>query len=250
MALKAKLTKDEFEQLAEAQRGLYKESGNDYLLDAEGVEDVTGLKSALDSERKARAEAEKGLKAEREKFKDVDPEKYAAFLAAEETRETDELKSKGQIDELIEKGKAREKKLVEDWQAKYDALQRELNDVLVDQRLRSAFEKAGVIPDRIDDAVMLTKPSVKLTDKREIQILKDGTPLDASVETYAKELLKEAKPWLYQASGAAGSGAPSNQNGGANGKKTVTRKQLADMVPAAASAVMADARAGKVQLVD
>ena len=53
MALKDTLTADEFKGLDEGVRGLYVEKGGSYLLDVEGREDVSGLKSALEKERAA-----------------------------------------------------------------------------------------------------------------------------------------------------------------------------------------------------
>lgn len=74
MALKAQLDKEEdFNSLPEAVQSEYKKVEDDagvrWLLDTEGVEDVTGLKSALDKERKTRRDTEKllrklGLKAD------------------------------------------------------------------------------------------------------------------------------------------------------------------------------------------
>jgi hypothetical protein len=64
MALKARL--DTLDGLPDAIKSEYKEvkEGEEtyYMLDAEGVEDVSGLKSALQKERKSRGAAEKALK--------------------------------------------------------------------------------------------------------------------------------------------------------------------------------------------
>lgn len=67
MALKAQLDKEEdFNALPEAVRSEYKKVEDDegvrWLLDAEGVEDVTGLKSALEKERTTRRTTEKFLR--------------------------------------------------------------------------------------------------------------------------------------------------------------------------------------------
>jgi hypothetical protein len=256
MALKKSYTKAEFEALPETTRRFYIDEkvyvadGENFKLDAEGVEDVTGLKTALQKEREARAQHERDLKAEREKLAGIDIDEYQRLKAEADSKENDDLKAKGKIDELIEKGKLREKQLNETWQTKFDNLTSELNTLRVDHRLRKAFEDGGVISDRIDDAVLHAKQVVKLTERGDLQILdKDGTPLDASIETYAKDLLKEAKPWLYQASGAGGSGAQNGTNG-AGGLRTIKRADLPNMAPAATAAAMADVRAGKAQLVD
>jgi hypothetical protein len=223
MAYKRNLTKAEWELLPETTRKfltdekVYVADGENFKLDADDSEDVTKLSAAIKKERDVRAQFEKDLKAEREKFKDVDLEKYNQFVVDAEAKETDELKSKGKIDELIEKSKLREKGINDGWQKKYDELLAQHDKLRVDHRLRKAFEDGGVIPDRIDDAVELTKKVVRLTDKGELEVLDgpDGSPLDASLDIYAKELLKEQKPWLYAASDAAGTGAQNGTHGSA-----------------------------------
>lgn len=54
MALKLKLTKEEYDKLDEGIRGLYGEQDGGYVLSVEGIEDTTGLKNALAAERKER----------------------------------------------------------------------------------------------------------------------------------------------------------------------------------------------------
>jgi hypothetical protein len=217
MGYKKTLTKAEWEALPETTRQVltdqkvYVADGDNWKLDADDSEDVTKLSAAIKKERDARAQLEKDLKAEREKISGVDLEEYNRLKAEADAKETDELKSKGKIDELIEKHNKEKKAIHDTWQKKYDDLTADFNTLRVDHRLRKAFEDGGVIADRIDDAVELTKKVVKLTDKGELQVLdEDGSPMDASLDIYAKELLKERKPWLYAASGAGGTGA---QNG-------------------------------------
>src|ERR1051325_6554289 len=112
MALKASLTKAEFEALPDATRELYKTNnvyvpdGENWKLDAE-TEDVSGLKSALKKEREAAAEAKRLLAVEQAKFKNVDAEEYARLKAEAESKENEDLKSKGQIDQIIEKHNAK-----------------------------------------------------------------------------------------------------------------------------------------------
>lgn len=224
MVLKAKLAKVDFDKLEDPVKVFYKQAGDDYVLDAEGVEDVSGLKSALEKERKAAADAAKALKAEQEKYSGVDTEEYKRLKAEAESKENDELKSKGKFDEYIEKQNLKVKQLNEEWQKKLEAVQNELITFKVDNKLRDALVKGGVMTDRLDDAVDLTKRVVKLNDKGDLQIFdKDGSPLDASLETYAKELLKEQKPWLYAASGAGGTGAQNGTSANGAGKKTRPR---------------------------
>jgi len=217
MGYKKTLTKAEWEALPETARQalteqkVYVADGENWKLDADDSDDVTKLSAAIKKEREARAQAEKDLKAERDKLSGVDLERYNQLIAEADAKETDELKSKGKIDELIEKHNKEKKAINDGWEKKYNDLTADFNTLRVDHRLRKAFEDGGVIADRIDDAVELTKKVVKLTDKGDLQVLDDdGSPMDASLDIYAKELLKERKPWLYAASNAGGTGA---QNG-------------------------------------
>ena len=59
MALKLKLTADEHKSLDEGIKGLYEEKDGAFVLGVDGIEDTSGLKSALDKERKARSDYEK-----------------------------------------------------------------------------------------------------------------------------------------------------------------------------------------------
>src|SRR4051794_29374504 len=103
MALKAKLTKAEFEKLGDSLKEHYKASGDDYVLDAEGVEDVSGLKSALDKEKKERRELRVKLDAEAEKWKDLDPERAREALKAIADLDEKKLVDKGEFDRLLKK---------------------------------------------------------------------------------------------------------------------------------------------------
>jgi anti-sigma28 factor (negative regulator of flagellin synthesis) len=59
MALKFIVTKAEFEKLEEASQALYRESGDDFQLDVDGVDDGKELKEALRKEREERYEAKR-----------------------------------------------------------------------------------------------------------------------------------------------------------------------------------------------
>lgn len=78
---------DRLEDLPEAARSFYVETGDGrFRLDAEGIEDVSGLKSALEKEREAR----KALKAELAALKPEVDAPEAAAAAAAESEEADE----------------------------------------------------------------------------------------------------------------------------------------------------------------
>jgi len=80
--LKAEL--DSLDGLDDSLKGLYVEQDGKFRLDAEGV-DNSGLKSALEKERKAARDAENRRKDLEARFKDIDPERYAELLKKAKT---------------------------------------------------------------------------------------------------------------------------------------------------------------------
>jgi len=258
--LKKSLTKAEWEALPEPSRKFYETEkvyvadGENWKLDAE-TEDVSGLKSALQKERDAAAKLEREKRELAEKYKDVDPVKYAELIAAAEQKESDELKSKGKYDEWIEK----QTKKHNDALAAKDAIiatkDAELDRVIIENGLRRMFEDGGVLPERMEDAMdhMRANRRAKRNEKGQLVILdEDGeTPLDASPEVFAKQLFKEKKPWLYAPTGNGGSGADAGAHTNGNGgKPTKTRAEAASLSPNDKAAFMEQVSLGKAVLTD
>ena len=77
MALK--LTLDSLDGLDDGVKSLYAEKDGKYRLDVEGIEDTSGLKSALEKERTARRELEKRAKAA---LSEDDMENLAHWIAS------------------------------------------------------------------------------------------------------------------------------------------------------------------------
>lgn len=259
MAYKRNLTKVEWEALPEAARTFFTEQkvyvadGENWKLDADDSEDVAKLTAAIKKERDARTQFEKDLKAEREKFKDVDPAKYAELMSKQQEAEDNELKAKGKIDELLQKQREALELKLSDQKKKYEeqitSLNTQLDEVIIDQTLRSAYEKAGMIPDRIDSGVKLTRDKAQRKDGKMLLLDDTGTVLDMSPENYAKELVKTSMPWLFQGTNAAGTGADNGTHANGGGK-AYKRADWEKMAPAQQSAVMAEVRSGKAQLVE
>ena len=244
MAHKKSLTKAEWDALPEAKRKffedekLYIPDGDNWKLDAEGIEDVSGLRSALQKERDAKALAEKARKDAEARLEGVDLGEYQALKAEKDKRETDDLAKAGKSEEIIQKLKDQHAAEKKNWEAKLADKDRELDSVYIDDRLHKVFAEAGVLPDRLGDAVSLVRSRAKRTDKGEMILFdEDGTTqLDISPEVFAKEVFKEKKPWLYQASGTGGSGANGGGTGASgNGKKTMLRSEWAKLTPQASS---------------
>jgi Txe/YoeB family toxin of Txe-Axe toxin-antitoxin module len=96
MALK--LIIDKLEDVDEALRPLYEEKDGKFQLAVEGIEDASGLKKALNSERQQRAAFEKKVKAWEALGKT--PEEIAELTAAAQQAEEDKLKGAGEWEKL------------------------------------------------------------------------------------------------------------------------------------------------------
>lgn len=72
MALKKKLSKEDYEKLSAHLKTEYIEDGEGYKLDIDGDEDTGALKRAKDREAQLRKEAEKELKEAREKLAEIE----------------------------------------------------------------------------------------------------------------------------------------------------------------------------------
>lgn len=252
MALKAKLTKAEFEKLAEPLKEHYKASGDDYILDAEGVEDVSGLKSALQKTKEARDALKLQLEAEAEKFKDIDPVRAREALKTLHELDEKKLVDKGEYDRLLKKRSDEFDVREAESQQKMADLNKRLDTYELINPVRDAALKAGVLPKSLDLVLadMRVNSRVKLNDKRQVVVLdKDGDPTDISLEKYFGEVYKIDRENLYAGTGAGGSGAQSGTNGSGTGK-TVTREQFKAMTPAEQVAVSKQATKGELALVD
>lgn len=151
MALKAMLTKEEHSSLPDSLKGEYKlaDDGSGYVLDVIGVqglnlENVSGLKSALEKERQSLREAETRLKA----FGDLDPTKSREALSKlEEMANWDP-------DQKIKEGIAeRERQLIQRHEealglanGRGDGYKKQLEELLIDNAARDALVNAGGNP--------------------------------------------------------------------------------------------------------
>lgn len=124
MALQIQLDKAAWEGLEEGFRGLYEEKDGAYRLAIEGLEDTSGLKSALEKERQAVKDAAKRLKT----WEDLglSPEEISERLRSGEKKEEPEKKkspSQEQFESLS--NKMGDHRLISELQKKIDALEKD-----------------------------------------------------------------------------------------------------------------------------
>lgn len=196
------------------------------------VEDLTGLKNALQTER-ANAGA------------------YAKFGKPDEV-----AKKIADLQAIADKGG----KGSEDAQAKLDAMKADYDGRIADrdtrltnlmrdnasERLRVELAKAGFIAEAIDDIASSAMGRIQFGDDGKPKVMTiDGKPMigsgadhGATLADLAKELAA-SKPYAVQDSGKGGSGKPPG-SGGTPDQKTMTRAQFDALSPAEKSKAAKD----------
>lgn len=228
-----KLIVDSLDGIPEAMQALYTKDGSGkYKLDVDGVEDVTGLKTSLQSERARAKAAEDALKT----YEGIDPEEARRMAKLVETNEEVQLIRDGKIDVLRQRWsdnmtRAHQqalKKLTEEKDAeiaKERTKASRWNTRVMDNELRQVAEKVGVHAPAIGDWLREGRDRFKLDDDGNlVQVDKDGKPIAGTPEDLLNSL-REEKPHWFPASGN-GSGATQNTGPAATGKKTMKRSQF------------------------
>lgn len=236
--LKAEL--DSLDGLDDSLKGLYVEQDGKFRLDAEGV-DNSGLKSALEKERKAARDAENRRKDLEARFKDIDPERYAELLKKAE----DEEASKGTMEERV--SRATEKALAQS-RKEIEAAKKDAEDArkqasafkgrVLDDALRQAAAKAGLHQHAIDDALFRGRAMFTLDENGyAVQLDADGSPVIGkdgktpfSPSEWLEGMRENAPHWFPANASGSGSGNRQHNSGAPTGK---SRK---DWTPAEKSA--------------
>jgi len=220
--LKAILTSEEFEKLAEPLKEHYKQDGDNYRLDvgASGglaLENIQGLKNTINTLRKT----ERELTAKLEKFSGIeDPE--AAIAALEKVAEIGDWKPDKKVEELIA---AKEAAIKKGHQKEIDALK--LSIVAAEKQLSDALIRANaakVLTEKGGKAILLMPHILgsakmrKTGDKYIVEIVDEaGTPRidDAGNPMTIAGLVDEMKGNEEFAAGFDGSGSSGTGGGGA-----------------------------------
>ncbi|PHK92885.1 hypothetical protein CR162_21620, partial [Pseudoroseomonas rhizosphaerae] len=138
MKLKAIVTS--LDEVDEKYRDLYTQGADGkYRLDAEGVEDVTGLKTALENERKA----VRDLKG---RFSGIDADEYARLKAEDAERATKKAKDEGDWKALERQLLERHATELKTHQDRVGSLTSALETHLVDAQATAAIAGARGVP--------------------------------------------------------------------------------------------------------
>lgn len=216
MALKKKITKAEFEKLADHFKSEYIEDGDGYRLDVAGEEDTGALKRAKDRESQLRKEAEQRAKEAEEKLASL---------------EGDDARKKGDIATLE---KAWQKK-IEDAElaakTKIDKLSDYTKKSLVDTVALSIASKISTSP-----ALLLPHIKQRLQadldgeEPKTVVLDKTGKPSALTAEDLANEFVAN-KEFSAIITASKGSGSAGDKSKKAGGQTNDDKKDLSTMNP-------------------
>lgn len=208
---------DSQDAIPEQMKSYAVERDGKWVFEAETSDDVTGLKKALDDERKRRAQAEKVAK----QFEGIDAEKARQLLDETHKAEEEKAKAAGQWENWKAQMTAQHNQEKQTLTEQIAALERDLNEQMVTANAMQAIAaEKGVA------ALLLPHIGVQVTTengKREVRILdasgnvrygKNGQPL--TIAERVQEM--KADPIFgraFEATGAGGSGADNNTRNGA-----------------------------------
>lgn len=215
MALKRKITKDEYDALPEVLKNEYKGDGAGYVLDTDTDDSaVNDLRSALDRVRGERATERDRAKALKEQLDEIQHKIDAGILS--------EAEGNKDITKLKEIFTTEREQLRTELTGRISVREAQLIKLLVDGTAESmARELAG------DNwALMLPHVKARLSaefgdDEATLNVLgEDGKPSTLSVKDLKAELLKsEVFAPILKGVDSSGGGAARNGGGGAPGNK-------------------------------
>lgn len=228
--LMLKLTVDSLEAVDEGLRDFYEERDGKFALKVEGLEDTSGLKSALEKERREKRELDKKVK--RWEALGKSDEEIADLLAKHEEAEAKRAKEAGDTDAILKQHREKWEREKADLESELNAARASERSAIISTSVMSALTKAGatdegvdLLPDRLAGRIKYETED----GKRVLRIMQaDGeTPMAGSgkdgMATF-DDLVKEAAskwPSLFQASGTTGGGRPPGKGAGGAG---VTKK--------------------------
>lgn len=230
MALKRKLTKEEFDKLSDAHKELYSDPGNNgnYVLDAEPDEDTGPLKTALEREKATAAAAKKAADELAAKYKDVDPEKYQQLIADAEERTRESKKKSGDWEGWKASFEEQKTKEINALKAESVEKDKRIRKFLLEDKVRIAALENGVRKESVArvvrDLLHPDSPRFRLDDKEQIEVLDDkGSPMDVKLDSFFKDIyLQEASEFYVGSDANGGSGASNNDNGSRGGARVVS----------------------------
>jgi hypothetical protein len=178
------------------------------------VPDVTKLNSALQSERVRAAEQERLRRAAEKELDDL--------------KRAEKAKAAGISDEEMQKLRDDEAKARKPLEDELSTVKAENRKLKLTDRVKALALAAGVMPDRIKQAMKILDERTDLTDASGIVVKdEDGKITTETVEDFLGKTFKKESPWFYAGTGASGSGALGSSGGGGGGTVETTTPAVA-----------------------
>lgn len=227
MGLKYQIAK--LEDVPENVRGLYKQDGAVYVLDAEDVVP----KTKLDEFRNNNIQLTQQL----EKLKDIDPVKYAELIKLQQDVEEGRLIKEGKLEDVVTLRVTNMKRELEGQlagtQSQLTQANAQLAVLMIDNAVRQAAVKNGALPTALDDVVLRARTVYSMDKGQPIpkdgkgQIIygKDGTT-PMAVEDWLVDLKKTA-PHLFAGSQGSGAGGGRGGSGVTDTSKLTAAQKIA-----------------------
>lgn len=217
--MKLKFKVKTLDGIPEELHGLYVQlDDGTYMLSVDGVVE----KSKLDEFRTNNIDLLKKL----DQFKDVDPEKLKEMVETQRKLDEKKLIDAGDIEGLVAK---RVTALKQEYDAanseltsKLDLSMRQLETLLIDNKVRDHASAVGVAPSAIQDVLLRAKSVFKVEDGQPVAIDHEGNKIyskdgvsPVSVKEWVTDL-KTTAPHLFMQSQGSGSGTTTGPRSTAN----------------------------------
>ena len=234
MALKLRISAEELAGLPEGIREFYEEKNGAFVLGVDSLEDTSGLKSALEKERKTARELEKLARQYQGLGKS--PEEIAELVKAQEESEKSKLEQKGEWEKLKAQLLESHKK---ELAARDEAVQKmkgTLESYLVDAAATEAIAAAKGIPQLLLPHVKSAVKVIEEDGKYQVRVVgPDGSPrMNAKgeflgIKDYVSEMREsEVFSRAFEGTGTTGSGTPANRGQTRPGSFILSREDARD----------------------
>jgi hypothetical protein len=232
--LKSKITKAEFDALADALKAVYKQDGDNYLLQSDDAAELRALLATERDERK-RLETEKAQREAAEEAARQEAARVAAEAARKEAEAAEALARKNNDISALEAS----------WAAKLEAAKKEgeqetqrlrtmLENVLVDKEAEALANKISTAPDLLKPAIK-ARLQADLTGDTPITRVLDaaGKPSAANLAELEQEIVANKNyAAIIISTNANGGGANGNGLGGGATSKKISEMTEAERIAA------------------
>ena len=234
MALKLRISAEELAGLPEGIREFYEEKNGAFVLGVDGLEDTSGLRSALEKERKTARELEKLARQYQGLGKS--PDEIAELIKAQEESEKNKLEQKGEWEKLKAQLLENHKK---ELTARDEAVQKmkgTLESYLVDAAATEAIAAAKGIPQLLLPHVKSAVKVIEEDGKYQVRVVgPDGSPRMNTkgeflgIKDFVSEMREsEVFSRAFDGTGTTGSGTPANRGQTRPGSFILSREDAKD----------------------